>query len=139
MYGIPGRAYIYFIYGMHWMLNVVAEPEGTPAAVLIRAILPSEGLAFAEPTVPTATRRDLRFQPTNGPGRLCKALNIDGRLNGVDLTDGKGSLFVEPGQPLAEGNVIQGPRVGIDGVPEPWRSKPWRFRIDGTKWTEPGS
>jgi DNA-3-methyladenine glycosylase len=133
MYGMPGRAYVYFIYGMHWMLNVVAEPEGIPAAVLIRAIVPSEGLEII------ADRRG-RVRPadwTNGPARLCQALDIDGQLNGADLTDPQASLFIEPGQPVSSDSVIQGPRVGIDRVPEPWRGMPWRYRIDLSKWLRP--
>ncbi len=125
MYETPGRAYIYFIYGMHWMLNVVAEAEGSPAAVLIRAILPTEGLEIIRSRRGKARPRDW----TNGPARLCQALDIDGRLNGADLTDPEGTLVIEPGSAPPEESVIVGPRVGIQGVPEPWRSKPWRFRV----------
>lgn len=124
MYGPAGRAYIYFIYGMHWMLNAVAEAEGSPCAVLIRAILPVEGIAWI------AARRSPARQPdwTSGPARLCKALDIDGRLNGINLSDPHSSLVIEPGITLLEGDVLRGPRVGIERVPEPWRSQPWRFR-----------
>ena len=125
MYGPPGRAYIYFIYGMHWMLNVVAEAEGLPAAVLIRAIMPSEGLDMIAERRAKARPQDW----VNGPARLCQALGIDGQLNGADFTDACGSLVIEAGQAVVEERVIVGPRVGIDGVPEPWRSMPWRFRV----------
>ncbi len=132
MYGRPGHAYIYFIYGMHWMLNVVAEPEGAPAAILIRALLPSEGLDII-----AVRRAGVRLKDwINGPARLCQAMDIDGRLNGTNLTDPQGILVIEPGQPVVDEAVIQGPRVGIQGVPEPWRSKPWRYRIDLAKWKE---
>lgn len=133
MYGIPGRAYIYFIYGMHWMLNVVAEPEGMPSAILIRAILPSEGLDIIASRRGNARPMDW----TNGPARLCQALDIDGQMNGADLTSTKDNLFIVPGQPVPAEAIIEGPRVGIEGVPEPWRSKPWRYRIDRSKWTIP--
>lgn len=126
MYGLPGRAYVYFIYGMHWMFNVVAEPEGSPGAVLVRAIFPSESLEII------AARRG-NVQPkdwTNGPARLCQALDITGKLNGADLTDPHSGLVIENGMPVPDKAVITGPRVGIDSVPEPWRSIPWRLRVD---------
>src|SRR5512133_3300801 len=133
MYGPPGRAYIYFIYGMHWMLNVVAEPAGEPSAVLIRAILPSEGRGFIAARRQKARPRDW----TNGPARLCQALAIDAKLNGADLTDPAGELIIETGQPVPESSIISGPRVGIDNVPEPWRSQPWRFLINLPTWKLP--
>jgi DNA-3-methyladenine glycosylase len=125
MYGPPGRAYVYFTYGMHWCLNCVIGPAGYPAAVLLRAILPLEGLELI------AARRAGRPQPEwcNGPGKLTQALGIDGALNGVDLTAAQGGLWIEAGQPVAEGSVLIGLRVGIQNVPEPWRNKPWRFRV----------
>jgi DNA-3-methyladenine glycosylase len=125
MYGPPGRAYVYFIYGMHWMLNAVVEAEGSPCAVLIRAILPVEGIQLI------AARRSSARQPdwTNGPARLCQALDIDGSLNGIDLSNPHSSLVLEPGVTIPEAYVLRGPRVGIQRVPEPWRSQPWRFRV----------
>lgn len=126
MYGPPGRAYVYFIYGMHWMFNVVAEPEGSPSAVLVRALEPSEGLEII-----AARRGGVRPKDwTNGPARLCKALNITGSLNGADLTDAGSGLVIEDGFAVPDRSVITGPRVGIEGVPEPWRSMPWRLRVD---------
>lgn len=127
MYGPPGRAYVYFIYGMHWMLNCVAGPEGFPAAVLIRSMVPSEGLEVI------AARRVGRppAEWTSGPARLCLALDIDGRHNGIDLTATRGGLWIEPGIPVPDSAVISGPRIGIDNVPEPWRSKPWRYHVNG--------
>jgi len=125
MYGPPGRAYVYFTYGMHWMLNCVAAPEGFPAAVLVRAIQPLEGLGII------AARRAGRPQAiwTDGPGKLTLALGIDGKLNGVDLTTTDGGLWIEAGEAVPDERVAIGPRVGINGVPEPWLSKPWRFRL----------
>jgi len=126
MYGRPGRAYVYFIYGMHWMFNVVAEPEGSPSAVLVRALAPSEGLDVI------AARR-IGAQPkdwTNGPARLCQALDITGSQNGADLTNPGGEIAIESGLAVPDRAVISGVRVGIDRVPEPWRSMPWRLRVD---------
>ena len=124
MYGPPGHAYVYFTYGMHWLLNCVTEPEAFPAAVLIRAIRPTEGLTLI------AARRG--GQPsqrwTDGPAKLCQALGIDGKLNGADLCAQGGALFIEPGQRVPDERVQRGPRVGLNRVPEPWRSLPWRFR-----------
>lgn len=128
MYGSPGHAYVYFTYGMHWMLNFVTEPPGFPAAVLIRAILPEEGLEVI------AERRN--GQPskhwTDGPAKICQALGIDGRLNGHDLFAQDAELFVESGIPIADSRVTRGPRVGLNNVPEPWKSIPWRFLVTST-------
>jgi DNA-3-methyladenine glycosylase len=125
MYGPPGRAYVYFTYGMHWCLNCVTGTKGYPAAVLLRAIRPEEGLEII------AARRAGRPQPewVNGPGKLTQALGIDAALNGMDLTTPAGGLWIEAGQAVAEESVLVGPRVGIQNVPEPWRSMAWRFRV----------
>jgi DNA-3-methyladenine glycosylase len=118
MYGEPGHAYIYFTYGKHWMLNFVTEAQGFPAAVLVRALLPLEGLDVI------ASRRD--GQPperwTDGPAKICQALAIDGSLNGLDLCAPQSELFVEAGQPIPNEHVTIGPRVGLNTVPEPWKS-----------------
>lgn len=125
MYGEPGRAYIYFTYGMHWCLNAVAEREGYAAAVLLRAVQPVEGIEII------AARR--KPQPanlwTNGPARLTLAFGIDGSLNGCDLCDPQGSLYIAQGTPPPAEIVKATPRIGIQNVPEPWRSQPWRFVV----------
>lgn len=125
MYGPPGRAYIYFTYGMHWLLNVVCMAEGYPAAVLIRAIQPVEGIEII-------ARRRAGQPPqhwTDGPAKLTAALGIDGSLNGADLTNPASGLWIEEA-PLPEGAVIQqSARIGIERVPEPWKSIPWRFYL----------
>lgn len=125
MYGPPGHAYVYLTYGMHWCFNVVCMPQDFPAAVLIRAIEPLNGLEQI------AARRIGRSQRewTNGPARLTQALTIDINLNGVDLTTPDAGLWIETGESVPDDLVITGPRVGINNVPEPWRSLPWRFRI----------
>jgi len=120
MYGKPGQAYIYFTYGMHWMLNSVTERQGFPAAVLIRAMEPVESVDII-----TSRRHG---GDTFGPAKLTQALGIDGSLNGVDLCSRKAGLWIEKGVSITDAEVITGPRVGLENVPEPWRSKPWRFR-----------
>ena len=124
MFGPPGHTYVYFTYGMHWCLNFVTEAEGFPAAVLIRAIQPCEGIEVI------AARR--APQPpshwTDGPGKLCQALGIDRRHNALNLCSPDSELFVEFGPPIPPENVTIGPRVGLNTVPEPWKSMPWRFK-----------
>jgi DNA-3-methyladenine glycosylase len=125
MYGPPGHAYVYFTYGMHWMLNFVCEREGFPAAVLMRTIWPAEGVQVI------ASRRgnQPRKHWTDGPGKICQALAIDGRFNGHDLCAAESQIFVEFGDPIPDQSVTTGPRVGFNNVPEPWLSIPWRFHV----------
>lgn len=125
MYGPPGHAYIYFTYGMHWCLNAVCMPQGYPAAVLIRAVVPMNGLEMVSARRPGRPQRDW----TNGPAKLTQALGIDGTLNGVDLTTPDGGLWIEHELSVPDELVLTGPRVGINNVPEPWRSLPWRFLV----------
>jgi DNA-3-methyladenine glycosylase len=128
MYGPPGHAYVYFIYGMHWMANIVAHPENTPGAVLIRALEPLEGIETMR------RNRDGRFgiedpRLTNGPARLAQALAIDGTLNATDLCS-DGPLFVADGALLPGESVASGPRVRVPGD-DTARGRPWRFWIAG--------
>jgi len=125
MYGPPGHAYVYFTYGNHWMLNTVTEKEDFPAAVLIRAIQPVEGIAVM------SVRRNGR--DTFGPGKLTKAMGITKSENKLDLTETNGSLWIEAGISVPDKNVTIGPRVGLNTVPEPWLSTPWRFLVKGWK------
>ena len=123
MYGSAGHAYVYFTYGHHWMLNVVTEREGFPAAVLLRAIQPIEGAGIM------ARRRSGR--DTFGPGKLTQAMSITKNENGIDLTNAGSGLLIEPAQFVPNSFVTKGPRVGLNTVPEPWKSKPWRFLVKG--------
>lgn len=127
MYGPPGYAYVYFTYGLHWLLNAVTDHEGTPAAVLIRAVHPVEGASLM-----AENRPRLAFQNgwTDGPAKLTQALAIDGAFNSVDLCDPASGLWIEHGEMIPEENVLQSSRVGLNSVPEPWKSIPWRFAID---------
>ncbi len=129
MYGEPGHAYVYFTYGNHWMLNVVTEREGFPAAVLIRAIQPIEGMEIM------LKRR--RGRDTFGPGKLTQALGIGKRENTIDLTESAPGLWIEAGVHVPNSLVTKSPRVGLNNTPEPWLSKPWRFKV--RDWNIPQS
>jgi DNA-3-methyladenine glycosylase len=126
MYGEPGHAYVYLNYGLHWLLNIVTEEAGFPAAVLLRALFPTEGIAVI------ARRRSgqPRLRWADGPGKLTQALGIDSRFNGADLCSPEAVLFIEMGLPVPDSSVTIGPRVGLNSVPEPWKSIPWRFRVE---------
>jgi DNA-3-methyladenine glycosylase len=123
MFGPPGHAYVYFTYGMHWMLNFVVEAEGYPAAVLIRSLVTVEGQEIV------AARRKGQPTPswTDGPAKICQALAIDGRLNGLDVCAEGSVLSVFSGMAIPDSRVTTGARVGLKNVPEPWKSIPWRF------------
>ncbi len=122
MFGAPGHAYVYFTYGNHWMLNAVTEREGFPAAVLIRAIQPIEGVEVM------LARRGGR--DTLGPGKLTQAMGITKSENQVNLTESTSGLWIEAGEIIPEKNVTKSPRVGLNKTPEPWLSKPWRFLVN---------
>jgi len=110
MFGAPGYAYVYFIYGMHYCLNVSCEPEGVGAAVLIRA---------AEAVRPARLR-------LNGPAVLCKNLAIDRSLNGTDMLDSSSPLYLKPGMLRRDERIVSSPRIGIRVA----NDLPWRFRIE---------
>jgi DNA-3-methyladenine glycosylase len=117
MFGRPGRAYVYFVYGMHWCLNLVCEPVGSAAAVLVRAGEVVAGREAARQRAPRLTDRNL----ARGPGRLARALGVDGALTGTPVT-GAGPITVRPGLAVAENAVRTGPRVGLRvGQEHPWR------------------
>lgn len=126
LYEEGGKSYVYFTYGMHWLVNAVTGEYGFPAAVLIRAIHPLEGLEGIK------TRRKDRPQAEwcNGPAKICQALAIDGTNSGILLYQENGELWIEEGTPVADDVVKTGPRVGLGATPEPWKSQPWRYYID---------
>jgi DNA-3-methyladenine glycosylase len=120
MFGPPGRVYVYRSYGIHWCLNLVCEPEGRGAAVLIRALRPTAGLE---------TMRARRGGVPDvllcaGPGRLAQALGVTGSLNGA--VHGDGPLLVLGREGPAP--VVAGPRIGITRAVE----RPWRFGLAGS-------
>jgi len=135
LYGPPGRAYVYFNYGMHYLVNAVTEPEGSPAAVLIRALDPLEG-------VDAMRRRRSRRRPRGGaidnhalcrgPGNLTAALGIDLRQNTLDLADGP--LTIERGATRPR-RLVWSPRVGIRvGTRRRWRCH-WPDHPAVSGWT----
>ena len=111
LFGPPGMSYVYLIYGMYHMLNVVTERMEFPAAVLIRAI-------------------EVDGELIDGPGKLCRALEIDRSLNRLDLTRGQSLWFEDRGARVSSEQVGTFPRIGVDyaGI---WAKKPWRFRLCG--------
>lgn len=121
MFGPVGRAYVYFTYGNHWMLNVVAHAEGEAGAVLIRAAEPLSGIELMGERRKTRQVRNL----LSGPGKLCQAFGIDRRHYGLDLFHG-GDLRIEVGDQAKDIRV--GPRIGI--AVGKGHETPWRF-VDG--------
>jgi DNA-3-methyladenine glycosylase len=112
MFGAPGHAYVYLIYGMHWCMNVVTEEEGHASAVLLRALEPVEGIEGR----------------TQGPALLCKAMGIDRRLNGHDLLSDD-FYIADPGKgpPL---RIAKRPRIGVDYARH-WARRLLRFYVKG--------
>lgn len=114
MFGHPGHAYVYLIYGYHFCVNAVCQKRGVGEAVLIRAIEPAFGDDLMRLRRQVKHHRDL----TNGPAKLCEAMEIDRRLDGVDLTDGRSGLFIATNPDLDEflnskGPILTAMRVGI--------------------------
>ena len=140
MFGPAGRAYVYLVYGMYHCLNVVTESEGSPSAVLIRAVEPLSGLPEmreartqvgprAHRDRSSAAPQDARL--ASGPGLVCAAFSITRTDDGVDLLDPASDLRLEPAAEHEPLPVVASARIGIDYAPEPWRSMPWRFFVPG--------
>ncbi len=123
MFGPPGLAYVYIIYGIHFMLNVVTEAEERPCAVLIRGLEPLTGRSYMRQRRSKSDRK-----LTNGPARLCQALNIDKTLNRWNLTQGQ-QLWFEDYQVIPPEQILCGPRIGIDSACPKDRQASWRFWI----------
>ncbi|MDQ6771723.1 MAG: DNA-3-methyladenine glycosylase [Candidatus Dormibacteraeota bacterium] len=118
MYGPPGRAYVYLVYGLHHCLNFVTRPEGAPQAILVRALAPDPGTGRC-----------------SGPGLVCRALEIDRGLDGVPLRPpGLWVEAAERGKPA--GRVFQTRRIGVDYAGE-WADRPWRFCLDSPALSRP--
>lgn len=129
LFGRPGHAYVYFIYGMYWCLNLVAEPEGQPGCVLIRALQPLNGIALMQQRRPKARRpEDL----ASGPGKLTLAMGITKDHNGSDVTCGP-ILVTRPGS-QRDIEIVTGPRIGITHCAD----RPLRFCIAGNRFVSRG-
>jgi DNA-3-methyladenine glycosylase len=126
MFGPAGHAYVYYIYGFYNMLNLVTESKDYPAAVLIRAVEPVEGIELMKSRRRNRVLRNL----ASGPGKLCQAFDIDRALNGADLCGNV--LFVEDhGEPPPKFQAK--PRIGVDYAGK-WKDKPFRFLIRGSEF-----
>jgi DNA-3-methyladenine glycosylase len=126
MFGEPGHAYVYFIYGFHHMLNIVTEREGFPAAVLIRAVEPVRGICLMKRRRGMGESQRL----ASGPGKLCQAFAIDRTLNGSDVCGDL--LYVrDAGEPPPI--FITTPRIGVAYAGK-WKHKPWRFLIKSNEF-----
>jgi DNA-3-methyladenine glycosylase len=158
MYGPPGRAYVYLVYGMYDCLNIVTEPVGSPAALLVRAVEPLEGADLMRASRirrAAARRRSIAPAPApadggasarsgrsaaavdddrlaSGPGLVCAAFDFDRTLTGQDLFAPDAAIRIEPppaGEPRPA--IVVGPRVGIGYAGRPWTEVPWRLAIAG--------
>lgn len=126
MYEAAGCAYVYFIYGMYWCLNVVTEEIGRPSAVLLRGAEPIQGIE----------------QATDGPGKLCRAFGLDGSWNRADLATS--DLQITVGEPFSDARIATSPRIGVRYA-EDWAERPLRFFVgaspfvSGRRWTRGAS
>ena len=126
LFGPPGQSYVYLIYGMYWLLNVVTEPDGIGGGVLIRAVEPLEGIAAMYPHRPAANR-DIDL--TNGPGKLTQAFGIDDEAyHNVPLT--KPPLYLARDPEYTTPEIVESPRIGISKGTE----RPWRFSVKGNPY-----
>lgn len=123
MFGAPGYAYIYFTYGMYHCLNFVTEKENFPAAVLIRALEPEDGIEIMKKNRKT----DIIENLTNGPGKVCMALGLDRKMNGIDLCS---DILYVVDRNEKKGKIISTSRVGINLG----KDKKWRFYIKDNKF-----
>ena len=121
LHGPPGMSYVYFVYGMYWCVNCVTGPVGYGSAVLIRALEPVDGIDLMR-------RRRGRAGLTNGPGKLCLALGITGRLSGLPLN--RPPLVVRAAEPVSDDDVVVSTRIGLTKAAD-W---PQRYYIRDNKW-----
>ena len=153
MFGPPGRAYVYLVYGMHACLNVVTEPVGSPAALLVRAIEPLEGIermradrlarasANRRATSPERAAADAEriagtpdLRLASGPGLVAAAFGLDTRWTGADLCDPASPLRLErapAGAAASTGGIVATARIGIGYAGERWTTRPWRLSVAG--------
>jgi DNA-3-methyladenine glycosylase len=122
MFGPAGHAYVYRSYGIHWCLNFVCEPEGTPSALLVRALEATRGLETMRERRGVENPRLL----CSGPGRLCQALGVTGALDAFPLDRPPFAVLPAPGS----APVLTGPRIGISRAGE----RPWRYGLAGSRF-----
>ncbi len=148
MFGPPGHAYVYRVYGMHDCLNVVTGPEGAPSAVLVRAVAPITGIesmraarslaatrrraartADGAACAATSLARTPDAQVASGPGRVGAAFSVGLEDSGLDLCRGGGSLRLEVADraDVPDADILTGPRIGIDYAGPTWSIRPWRL------------
>lgn len=113
-YMLGGHVYIYLVYGMYWQLNISAGAEGYPSCVLIRALAPQDKKSI--------------IKETNGPGKLCRWLEIDARLYAEDITT-SAAVWIEKRAPAHRRTIVKTPRIGIDYAGREWAQKPLRFYL----------
>lgn len=131
MFGPPGHAYVYLVYGMHHCLNVVCGPDGEAAAVLVRALEPVLGVEIMRARRGPRAGGDDRLAA--GPARACQALDIDRGLSGIDLVDDERLWLARVAEePLPDAAIVTGPRIGVDYAGPDWASRPWRFGVAGS-------
>jgi DNA-3-methyladenine glycosylase len=131
MWGEPGRAYVYLIYGFHFCVNAVCKPEGTAEAVLVRALQPAWGERFMFEQRQVTDARQL----TSGPGKLCAALDIDRSYDGADLCDAESPIFIARNPEAEKFRRLNGPlitttRIGINKAAD----LPLRFYLEGSEF-----
>jgi DNA-3-methyladenine glycosylase len=126
MFGPPGHAYVYRSYGIHWCLNLVCEEEGTPAAVLVRALEPTHGIDRMQQRRRTGNARLLAA----GPGRLCEALGVSREHDGLALDRPPFELLARAEEPM----IVAAPRVGITHAAD----NPWRYVLAGSRFLSRG-
>jgi DNA-3-methyladenine glycosylase len=152
MHGPPGIAYVYLVYGMYDCLNIVTEPDGRPAALLVRAVEPLEGIGAMRSARLASWRRRRKQAPTreaeaaeaarldtlptdrlaSGPGLVAAAFGIDRTMTGLDLLDPSSPLRIEAAPPTEPRPAIETtPRIGIGFAGAPWTDVPWRFIVAG--------
>jgi len=123
MFGPAGRSYVYLTYGIHWMLNIVTEKNGFPAAVLIRGVNPVDGVQVMK-----QRRGSNQKELSDGPAKLTQAFGINRDWNNINLCDPKSDIYLNDlGRKTPA--FAKSPRIGINRTSEPWLSKPWNFKI----------
>jgi len=129
LFAPPGTAYVYLIYGIHWLLNVVTEPEGTAGAVLIRAVEPTGGVEFMQSQRGVERTVDL----TNGPGKLTDAFGVGDDFHQNELTSPP--LYLADGPSVEDDQVDQSARIGISKAVE----RPWRWYVAANRFVSKGT